>query len=112
MSTVLLLAAGGMDRRGVAVVGNPNAGDPLPQAFALTAVVITFGITVVICGDVDAGVESAGPAVGFRRGSVGSGHPLPPHRSGSVRGSAVPIVRGRLRQLAGSRGVRSPSVIL
>jgi multicomponent Na+:H+ antiporter subunit C len=50
VATVLLLAAGGMDRRGVPVVGVGDAGDPLPQAFALTAVVITFGITVYLLG--------------------------------------------------------------
>ena len=48
--TVLLLAAGGTERRGVAVAGNATAGDPLPQAFALTAVVITFGVTVYLLG--------------------------------------------------------------
>ncbi len=46
--TVLLLAAGGFDRRGVPLVGTEDAGDPLPQAFALTAVVITFGVTVFL----------------------------------------------------------------
>lgn len=50
VGTVLLLASGGMDRRGVPVAGSTGAGDPLPQAFALTAVVITFGITVYLLG--------------------------------------------------------------
>lgn len=50
VGTVLLLAAGGMDRRNVSIAGAEGAGDPLPQAFALTAVVITFGITVYLLG--------------------------------------------------------------
>ncbi|NLU77487.1 hypothetical protein HCA58_03570 [Micromonospora sp. HNM0581] len=48
---VVLLAAGGLDRRTPAVeeVG-PDTADPLPQAFVLTAIVITFGITVHLLG--------------------------------------------------------------
>ncbi|MGY1709353.1 sodium:proton antiporter [Geodermatophilus sp. SYSU D00758] len=48
---VLLLSAGGMDRRGLPLIGQGDpraAADPLPQAFVLTAVVITFGITVYL----------------------------------------------------------------
>ncbi|HSJ50379.1 MAG TPA: NADH-quinone oxidoreductase subunit K [Actinomycetota bacterium] len=45
-ANVLLLAAGGIDRRGVPFEGSPaSPADPLPQAFALTAVVIGFGVT-------------------------------------------------------------------
>ncbi len=48
---VLLLAAGGTDRRGPAVAGlTPleEAADPLPQAFALTAIVISFAVAVLL----------------------------------------------------------------
>ncbi|SCL16089.1 multicomponent Na+:H+ antiporter subunit C [Micromonospora nigra] len=48
---VLLLAAGGLQRRTSALEGPaPDAADPLPQAFVLTAIVITFGITVHLLG--------------------------------------------------------------
>lgn len=46
-ANVLLLAAGGLRRREDAVDGaGPASADPLPQAFMLTAIVITFGITI------------------------------------------------------------------
>lgn len=48
---VLLVAAGGMHRRGIPFVGQGDlaeTADPLPQAFVLTAIVITFGITVYL----------------------------------------------------------------
>lgn len=46
---VLLLASGGLDRRGVPIVGaSSEPGDPLPQAFVLTAIVIGFGITAFL----------------------------------------------------------------
>ncbi len=46
---VLLVLAGGVERRGAPLVGaeGPPA-DPLPQAFALTAIVISFGMTAFI----------------------------------------------------------------
>jgi multicomponent Na+:H+ antiporter subunit C len=49
---VLLLAAGGMDRRAAPLDGSDPAqsADPLPQAFVLTAIVITFGVTVYLLG--------------------------------------------------------------
>ncbi len=46
---VLVLAAGGMDRRGLPLIGQGDpdtAADPLPQAFVLTAIVIAFAITM------------------------------------------------------------------
>ena len=50
--TTLLVAAGGVSRRGVAIVGQEGVAelpaDPLPQAFALTAIVISFGITAFL----------------------------------------------------------------
>jgi multicomponent Na+:H+ antiporter subunit C len=48
---VLLLLAGGTARRGVPIEGSPGTSapaDPLPQAFALTAIVISFGITAFL----------------------------------------------------------------
>lgn len=46
---VLLLSAGGTSRRAVAFsdATGPTA-DPLPQAFALTAIVISFGTTAFL----------------------------------------------------------------
>ena len=48
-TNLMLLAAGGSQRRGVPIAGasSPPA-DPLPQAFTLTAIVISFGITAFI----------------------------------------------------------------
>lgn len=46
---VLLVLAGGTARRGVPIVGKAGPpADPLPQAFALTAIVISFAITAFI----------------------------------------------------------------
>jgi multicomponent Na+:H+ antiporter subunit C len=46
---VLLLSAGGLDRRGVPIIGqSAEPGDPLPQAFVLTAIVIGFGMTAFL----------------------------------------------------------------
>ncbi|MDQ4144363.1 MAG: NADH-quinone oxidoreductase subunit K [Actinomycetota bacterium] len=48
---VLLLLSGGSHRRGAPIVGEGGLpADPLPQAFALTAIVITFGITAFLLG--------------------------------------------------------------
>jgi multicomponent Na+:H+ antiporter subunit C len=48
-ATTLLLAAGGVAARGVPFIGEHGAAaDPLPQAFALTAIVISFGITAFL----------------------------------------------------------------
>ena len=58
---VLVLSAGGMDRRGLPLIGagDPDqAADPLPQAFVLTAIVITFGITVYLLALVRASTSS------------------------------------------------------
>ncbi|MEV4714270.1 sodium:proton antiporter [Micromonospora sp. NPDC049374] len=60
---VVLLAAGGLGRRTAALeeVG-PDTADPLPQAFVLTAIVITFGITIHLLGLLRRG--AGGPASG------------------------------------------------
>lgn len=50
-ANLVLLAAGGTGVRAAPLLGltDPaDAADPLPQAFALTAIVITFGITVYL----------------------------------------------------------------
>lgn len=45
---VLLLLAGGVEQRGIPFAGVESAADPLPQAFALTAIVISFGVTAFL----------------------------------------------------------------
>lgn len=48
-ANILLVVSGGIVRRGVPIVGEPGpAADPLPQAFALTAIVIGFGMTAFL----------------------------------------------------------------
>jgi multicomponent Na+:H+ antiporter subunit C len=52
-ANLLLLTAGGPERRDPPLIGDGDparTADPLPQAFVLTAVVITFGITVYLLG--------------------------------------------------------------
>ncbi|MEH3076913.1 MAG: sodium:proton antiporter [Quadrisphaera sp.] len=73
---LLVLTAGGTERRGFALPGQQGEGpaaDPLPQAFVLTAVVIAFAVTVHLLGllrqgpvtvqDGPADGSAAGPAV-------------------------------------------------
>jgi len=48
---VLLLTTGGINRRGIPIIGNGGGdvpADPLPQAFVLTAIVISFGVTAFL----------------------------------------------------------------
>jgi multicomponent Na+:H+ antiporter subunit C len=49
---LLILAAGGASRREPAFIAEDldpaSVADPLPQAFVLTAIVITFGVTVFL----------------------------------------------------------------
>ena len=48
-ATTLLMASGGVARRAVPFLGaEGDLADPLPQAFALTAIVISFGITAFL----------------------------------------------------------------
>jgi multicomponent Na+:H+ antiporter subunit C len=51
-ANLMLIAAGGTDRRAAPLAGagldRAAAADPLPQAFVLTAIVITFGLTVYL----------------------------------------------------------------
>jgi multicomponent Na+:H+ antiporter subunit C len=60
-ANIILVSAGGMALRGAPLLADADeeavAGmaDPLPQAFVLTAIVITFGITVYLLGLARAG---------------------------------------------------------
>jgi len=48
-ANVLLVSSGGVARRGVPIVGAAGTpADPLPQAFALTAIVIGFAVTAFL----------------------------------------------------------------
>lgn len=47
-ANVLLVVAGGIQRREVPLAGSETPADPLPQAFALTAIVIGFAITAFL----------------------------------------------------------------
>jgi multicomponent Na+:H+ antiporter subunit C len=50
-ANVVLVAAGGMALRDAPLLGSGDRAqmaDPLPQAFVLTAIVITFGITIYL----------------------------------------------------------------
>ena len=51
-ANLVIIAAGGTFRREAPLVNDQllaqNAADPLPQAFVLTAIVITFGVTVYL----------------------------------------------------------------
>ncbi|WP_461027769.1 sodium:proton antiporter, partial [Streptomyces sparsus] len=82
---VLFVAAGGMDRRGAPLLGEndpADAADPLPQAFVLTAVVITFGITVYLLALIRAGGQDQ-PADGdLSHGDPSGTHPSEEHASG------------------------------
>jgi multicomponent Na+:H+ antiporter subunit C len=53
-ANLVIIAAGGTDRRVAPIVDGSTpldaAADPLPQAFVLTAIVITFGVTVYLLG--------------------------------------------------------------
>lgn len=58
-ANVVLVASGGLVRRGVPLVGGSETpADPLPQAFVLTAIVIGFGLTAFLL------------ALAFRAGSL------------------------------------------
>lgn len=62
---VLLVASGGMSRREPPLLATTDpsvAADPLPQAFALTAIVITFGITVYLLAMAGNGGDDDFPA--------------------------------------------------
>ncbi len=68
-ANLVLLAAGGTSRREPPLLDSPasaQTADPLPQAFILTAIVITFGLTVYLLAlsgngaDDDPVVETAG----------------------------------------------------
>lgn len=61
-ANLVIISSGGMGRRGaplLAAADPAEAADPLVQAFVLTAIVITFGITVYLLALVRAGDEAA-----------------------------------------------------
>ncbi len=73
---VLVVSAGGMDRRGLPLIGQGDPGqaaDPLPQAFVLTAIVITFGITVYLLA-----LARASSSAGDQQPSDGTAPPTTP----------------------------------
>lgn len=101
-ANVVLLGAGGMDRRDPPLLAEGSAAqaaDPLPQAFALTAIVIAFGITVYLLalagngGEHDAPPSDAEPSAAGRaatsaatRGTAESaGTPQAPGAGGARR---------------------------
>jgi multicomponent Na+:H+ antiporter subunit C len=69
-ANIIMVSAGGMARRRAPLVDGADESalaqmaDPLPQAFVLTAIVITFGITVYLLGLARAGGDDdPGPRV-------------------------------------------------
>ena len=61
---ILLIASGGPGRRQAPLIGEgapARMADPLPQAFVLTAIVISFGITVYLLALARAGDSSGKP---------------------------------------------------
>ena len=78
-ANVVLVAAGGMDRRDLPILVDrsiEDVADPLPQAFALTAIVITFGITVYLLAMAGNGGEQDAPPAEVEpsnKGASGSG---------------------------------------
>lgn len=61
---ILLIAADGAGRRGAPLTGEGDLArmaDPLPQAFVLTAIVISFGITVYLLALVRASRRTGKP---------------------------------------------------
>lgn len=69
-ANIVVVAAGGMQRRSAPLLGHGEVeqmADPLPQAFVLTAIVITFGVTVYLLalarggGEADPAADTADP---------------------------------------------------
>lgn len=97
-ANVVLLGAGGMDRRDpplLAAGSAAEAADPLPQAFALTAIVIAFGITVYLLamaghgGEHDGPPADAEPSAAGRRGPGGGSSPEPDGGGGPEPGDGA-----------------------
>jgi multicomponent Na+:H+ antiporter subunit C len=79
---LLIIAAGGVARRGAPFIGGDTsvAADPLPQAFVLTAIVIAFAITVVLAtfaavgkGDDDTDAEPTHPRLDGQEAATDEG---------------------------------------
>jgi multicomponent Na+:H+ antiporter subunit C len=69
-ANLIIIAAGGTWRRDAALVDGgaslETMADPLPQAFVLTAIVITFGVTVYLLSLVARIARKSGPSVASR----------------------------------------------
>jgi multicomponent Na+:H+ antiporter subunit C len=67
-ANLVIISAGVTNRRSAPITGaglDPTtAADPLPQAFVLTAIVITFGVTVYLLSLVSRGEEAEGVRAG------------------------------------------------
>ncbi|MGF1646383.1 MAG: sodium:proton antiporter [Kineosporiaceae bacterium] len=78
-ANLVLLAAGGTDRRRPPLLGGDAdltaTADPLPQAFVLTAIVITFAITVHLVALAGSGADDEEPENDFPAAADGSGKP-------------------------------------
>ncbi len=61
-ANLVIISAGVTDRRSAPITGasldTATAADPLPQAFVLTAIVITFGVTVYLLSLVSRGAAT------------------------------------------------------
>jgi multicomponent Na+:H+ antiporter subunit C len=98
-ANILLVAAGGMRLRGAPLLGDgpvSRMADPLPQAFVLTAIVITFGVTVYLLALVRAGGADEsddeppdGPPAGGGRAPDTAPHPgtAPDRATGAGEGA-------------------------
>lgn len=86
---LLFVTTGGLDRRLPALLGqnsSDTAADPLPQAFVLTAIVITFGITVYLLALMRA------DGLNKKHGEAGAGA-LGPEGAGDGRSAKIPPER-------------------
>jgi multicomponent Na+:H+ antiporter subunit C len=90
-ANIIVVAAGGMRLRDAPLIGHsPTDGmaDPLPQAFVLTAIVITFGITVYLLalarggGEEDPGADALDPDVPDDPETPEDDRPTPPTPTG------------------------------
>lgn len=80
-ANLVIISAGVTDRRSAPITGaglDPGtAADPLPQAFVLTAIVITFGVTVYLLSLVSRGEEPEAVGAGDVAGGDAGASPPP-----------------------------------
>ena len=78
-ANLVIISAGVTDRRSAPITGaglDPaTAADPLPQAFVLTAIVITFGVTVYLLSLVSRGEEPEAVGPDVAGGDAGASPP-------------------------------------